>query len=302
MADDLPNLNALRVFEAAARLLSFKEAAGYLYVTPGAVSQQIKALEEELGIKLFIRSKRGLNLTEAGRELFPVVREAFRNIGDATARLKESDRKGPLTVSVLPSFAAKWLVPRMGRFRREHPEVDLRISASLHLVDFLRDEVDVAIRYGPGIYPDLWSMHLLDEYLFPVCSPGLLEGRIPLKTPDDLRRHELLHDEDSQDWRVWLGALGITDINVARGAVFNDAAMVLQAAMEGQGIAVTRASLVREDLAAGRLVKPFDQDWQSENGYYLVCPKDYAQRPKVLAFRDWLLEEVVREKEEFPYP
>lgn len=291
MAAPLPSLNGLRAFEAAARHLSFKQAAQALFVTPGAVSQQVRALEDELGVALFRRRNRGIALTPAGEALYPVVREAFSRIAAAVDDVREHDRAGPLTVSVLASFAAKWLVPRLGRFRARHPEIDVRLSATNELVDFARDDVDMAIRLGGGRYPGLHAVHLLDDAVFPVCSPLLMQGPHPLRRPADLRHHTLLHDESPEDWRVWLRHHDVSGVDPERGPVFNDAAMALQVAIAGQGVAMSRRVLVADDLAAGRLVKPFDLDLPYQLAYYVVCPEATAQRPKVAHFREWLLAE-----------
>ena len=199
----LPSLNALRAFEAAGRHLSFTRAAEELHVTQAAVSHQIKSLEEQLGIRMFRRGPRGLLLTDAGQSYLPDVREAFQRLTFATDRLLEDDARGAITVSVLPSFAARWLVPRLTRFRADHPDVEVRVSADDRLADFDRDDVDEAIRYGRGDYPGLKSDRFLSEELFPVCSPDLL-ARLPLDRPEDLGRHTLLHDDMRIDWSVWL--------------------------------------------------------------------------------------------------
>lgn len=284
----LPSLNALRAFEAAARHLSFKEAAAELYVTPGAVSQQVKALEDELGLALFHRHNRAITLTEAGQGLLPVATEAFRRLSDTVERLRANDRAGVLTISVLPSFAAKWLVPRLGRFGAAHPEIDVRISATTRLVDFKREDVDVGIRHGAGHYPGLHAERLMGEALFPVCSPALLEGPNPLRTPADLAHHTLLHDDGHNDWTQWLRLVGAPEVNPLRGAVFNDAAIMLQAAIAGHGVAIARTMLVEEDLAMGRLVRPFEQSLPYDLAYYLVCLPETAEKPKVAAFRAWV--------------
>jgi LysR family glycine cleavage system transcriptional activator len=289
---ELPSLNALRAFEAAARRGSMKAAAAELFVTPGAVSQQIKSLEESLGAPLFRRLKGGLTLTETGAALYPVLRESFESIARALERLKRREQAGPLTVSVLPSFAAKWLVPRLGRFRERHPEIDVRISANVHLADFTREDVDVGIRHGQGEYPGLRSDRLLSVPLYPVCSPRLLNGGHPLREPADLRFHTLLHDDSPREWRRWLKLHGVRGVDAERGPVFNDAAMAVEAAVEGQGVAMTRAELAEQDLAEGRLVKPFDLSLPIEAAYYFVSPEAVADWPKVVAFREWLLEEV----------
>ena len=291
MSRRLPPLNALRAFEAAARHLSFTRAAEELHVTQTAISHQIKALEERLGVQLFRRLPRGLLLTEEAQRYLPPVRAAFDQIAAATDRLSR-DRAGILTVSVLPSFAAKWLVPRLGRLRQAHPELELRIIATPRLADFARDEVDVGIRMGRGHYPGLRVERLFGDTLFPVCSPQLLAGPAPLRTPEDLRHHLLLAGDEHPGWAEWLRHAGVEGVEVPRGPLLDDSSLVLQAAIDGQGVALTRASLAAHDLAAGRLIKPFELALPFHLAYYLVAPEATADQPKVKAFRDWLLAEV----------
>ena len=291
MPYDIPTLNGLRAFEAAARLGAIKEAAIELHVTSGAVSQQVKSLEGELGAALFHRGSRGIVLTEAGAILYPVVRDAMQRISNAVEGLRDRERVGIVTVSVMPSFAAKWLVPRLGGFREAQPDIDVRISANPDKVDFSREDVDLAIRYGHGPFPGLRCDWLLGGDLFPVCAPGLLRGPHPLTSPEALRHHTLLHDETHEDWEVWLRTHRVDDVRARRGTVFTDAAMALQAAMQGQGVALGRAELVGTDLAEGRLVRPFALNLPNRNAYWVVCPESVADWPKVAAFREWVLQE-----------
>jgi LysR family glycine cleavage system transcriptional activator len=291
VARRLPPLTGLKAFEAAARHLSFTRAAEELYVTQTAISHQIKALEERLGVQLFRRLPRGLLLTEEAQRYLPAVRDAFDLIAAATDRLVAVSASGTLTVSVLPSFASKWLVPRLGRFRAACPDIDLRISTSSHLVDFSREDVDVGIRMGRGVYPGLRVDWLFGESLVPVCSPELLTGPQPLRSPEDLGRHELLHEDDYAGWELWLELAGVEGVPVRRGPIFTDGAMVVQAAADGQGVALARRALAAGDLAAGRLVQPFDVSIPHDLAYYLVCPEASAERPKVRRFREWLLAE-----------
>ncbi len=291
MARRLPPLNALRAFESAARHLSFTRAAEELNVTQAAISHQVKGLEERLGIALFRRLNRALLLTDAGQAYLPAVHDAFDRIAEATARLTAHDRAGVLTVSVLPSFAAKWLVPRLGGFRHAHPDIDVHIAPSDRLTDFAREDVDLAIRYGKGEWPGLRADRMLTEEIFPVCSPRLLEGPHRLRTPADLRHHTLLHDDMRIDWRLWLLAAGVDGIDASRGPSFTDSSMVIQAAVEGQGVALGRSALAADDLAAGRLVKPFDISLPAAVAYYVVCPEATAGRPKIVAFREWVIAE-----------
>ena len=303
MARRLPPLNALRAFEAAARHLSFTKAAEELYVTQAAISHQIKALEATLDVQLFRRLNRRLMLTDAGQLYLPALTEAFDGIDAATGRLRADENAGSLTVSVANSLAAKWLLPRLPRFRERHPEIDVEVSAADRLVDFGRDNVDMGIRYGLGNYPGLKVDPLMEDTVFPVCSPQLADGRlvdglVPLRAPEDLRRHTLLHDDvstgEAPDWRRWLTAAGVTGVNPERGPRYSHSSLVLQAAIDGQGVALGRSSLVSLDLEAGRLVQPFGPTLPSHYACYVVSPVATAERPKIKAFRDWLLEEAGR--------
>jgi LysR family glycine cleavage system transcriptional activator len=302
MARNLPPLNSLRAFEAAARHLSFTKAAEELHVTPAAISHQIKALEEQLGVPLFRRLTRALRLTQAGQAALPPMRDGFDSLADAVDLLRAHENSGALTVSLDPSFAAKWLVPRLDRFRAALPDLDVRLDATDKLTDFQRDNVDLAIRYGSGNYPGLEVERLLSEEIFPVCSPKLLEGPAPLAQPSDLRHHTLIHLEwDSENvtapnWRMWLLAAGIHDIDFTRGPVFSMTTLALQAAIEGQGVALASSFLVADDLAAGRLVVPFDLSVCDplDFAYHVVVPKRTADLPKVVAFKTWLLDEIAR--------
>ncbi len=296
MVRRLPPLNAIRAFEAAARHLSFTKAAKELFVTQAAVSHQIKALETALGVQLFRRFNRRLMLTDAGQAYLPPLREALDGIAAATERLRAAEETGALKVSVLPSFAAKWLLPRLSRFRERHPEFDVQVSANSALVDFARDQVDIAIRYGFGRYPDHEVEFFMGDRIFPVCSPRLLAEGPPLQEPRDLRHHTLLHDADalateSESWRVWLEAAGVADVDASRGPGFSDSSMLLQAAIDGQGVALGRSALAALDLEAGRLVQPFGPSIPSNLNYFIVTPQGGGERPKARLFHDWLLEE-----------
>ncbi|MDH5410207.1 MAG: transcriptional regulator GcvA [Alphaproteobacteria bacterium] len=291
MVTRLPPMNTLRAFEAAARYLSFTLAAEELHITQAAVSHQIKTLEQALGVRLFRRLNRAIRLTEEGQEFVSEVRMALNHLATAVEKLAAPDAGGPLTVSVLPSFASKWLVPRLGRFRDKHPEIDVRIDPSNQLTDFRRDDVDLVVRYGKGEYEGLHSVRLMTEDIFPVCSPSLLEGPNALFKPEDLRRHTLLHDDAYVDWAMWLLVAGVKGIGQRQGPFFTDSAMVIQAAVEGQGVALARGALAAGDIAAGRLVKPFDIAIPTKYAYYILSPKATSHHPKIAAFREWLLEE-----------
>ena len=286
----LPPLNALRSFEAAARHESFTKAAEELCVTQGAVSHQVKALEQELGVKLFHRERQRLVITEPGRQYLVVVRDALDRIALGTERLVQRQNSGVLTVSTSPDFAAKWLVRRLGRFAEAHPDIDLRISATLEHVDFARSDVDVAVRHGDGNWPGLAVTRLCTEELFAVCSPKLIAERANVQ-PADILKHPLLHLDDHADWPRWLDAAGLRDREPVWGPVFNRASMVIDAAVDGQGIALARTSLAAKDLIDGRLVRPFPITLPLAKTYWIVCPEVTATLPKIVVFREWLLAE-----------
>jgi LysR family transcriptional regulator, glycine cleavage system transcriptional activator len=302
MARNLPPLNSLRAFEAAARHLSFTKAAEELHVTPAAISHQIKGLEDQLGVPLFRRLTRALRLTEAGQAALPPLRDGFDKLADAVDLLRAHEEGGTITVSIEPSFAAKWLVPRLDRFHAAQPDLEVRLDATDKLADFQRDNVDLAVRYGSGDYPGIEVERLLSEEIFPVCSPKLLNGPAPLAQPDDLRHHRLLHLDWNQEsltaptWRMWLLAAGIHDIDFTRGPVFSMNSLALQAAIEGQGVALASRLLAADDLEVGRLVMPFDLSVCDplDFAYYVVIPKRTANLPKVVAFRTWLMGEIAR--------
>jgi LysR family transcriptional regulator, glycine cleavage system transcriptional activator len=289
MRHRLPPLNALRAFEAAARHESFTRAAAELFVTQGAVSHQVKALETELGVRLFNRAPTGLVLTEAGKDYLVAVRDGFDRIALGTERLLQRQNAGVLTVSTSPDFAAKWLVHRLGSFVDAHPEIDLRISATLHHVDFAREEVDVAVRHGDGNWPGLDVVRLSSEQLFPVCSPKLLSGRKRLSKPADILKYPLIHMDTRVDWPRWLEAAGVDGAKVMHGPVLNRASMVIDAAINGQGIALARTTLAAFDIINGRLVRPFAEMLRLSKTYWIVCPKATAALPKIQTFREWLL-------------
>jgi LysR family transcriptional regulator, glycine cleavage system transcriptional activator len=294
MALSLPSLNGLRAFEAAARHLSFTRAADELNVTQTAISHQIRRLEEQLGLKLFVRRNRALALTREAESYLPAVRAAFEDLRRATQRLKRPQRDGLLTVSTLASLAAKWLLPRVVAFQEAHPGLEVRVSASTHLVDFQREEIDLAVRYGRGDWPGLRADWLMAEDIFPVCSPALLKGPHPLRKPEDLAHHTLLHATLSrEDWQLWLTAAGLpTELAQRRGLTFDQSFMCVEAAIEGLGVALGRSAFVEADIAAGRLVVPFDVVLPAEAGFYIVAPEETADDPKIALFRDWLIKSV----------
>jgi LysR family glycine cleavage system transcriptional activator len=288
----LPSLNGLRAFEAAARHQSFTLAAAELNVTQTAISHQIRRLEEELGIRLFVRQNRALALTPQARDYLPGVRAAFNDLRLATDRLRRSENEQVLTVSTLASLAATWLLPKLSPFQEAHPGIEVRITTSTSMVDFKSGDVDAAIRYGRGRWPGLRADWLTADQLFPVCSPALLTGNRPLRTPADLEHHTLLHTSGAfgDDWRLWLTAAGSpADISKHPGLSFDMIFMTLQAALDGLGVAVGRTTYVEGNLARGRLVVPFQISLPLDAGFYLVSPEAKADTPKLKAFREWLL-------------
>jgi LysR family glycine cleavage system transcriptional activator len=294
----LPPLNSLRAFEAAARHLSFAKAAEELNVTPAAISQQVKGLEAFYDVALFHRATRALFLTDAGQAALPTLREGFDKLAEAANRISSHQSNSVLTISVTPSFAAKWLMPRLEHFVSAHPEFDVRLDATEDLTKFGADNVDAAIRYGSGDYDGFFSTCLMDEEAFPVCSPALLKGPHPLSSPEDLRHHSLLHvawrvqSELQPNWSMWLKAAGVQeDVNVNRGPRFSSEALSVQAAVEGLGVALTLHSLANDDLKAGRLVRPFAPSVSDETNffYHFVCPHPNIEIAKVKAFHEWLV-------------
>ncbi len=295
MARKLPPLNALASFEAASRHLSFSKAADELHVTHGAVSRAVRHLEESLGVELFVRATRSVSLTSTGTKYAAQVRDILDQLESATLAITGRNATGILSISTLDSFAGKWLVPRLFGFRRLHSDIDVRLSTSERLADFVSDGIDIAIRYGRGQYPGLEAELLMQEELFPVCSPKLLDGPHPLRAPSDLKFHTLIHDDFHIDWSMWLRAAGIAGIDPHRGPRLNSSGQALQAAILGEGVVLGRSALVGDDLAAGRLVRPFEFKMPAGLAYYLVYPPRALQRKKVKAFRDWLFAEIAQE-------
>ena len=271
-----------------------------MFVTPAAISHQVKALEEHLGVALFRRLNRGMELTDAGLILLPGLGEGFDRLAEAVETLNRQTTDRPIVVTVTPSFAAKWLVPRLDHFHDHHPDIDVRIDATNRLVDFAHEDVDIGIRNGPEPAPPLQAHLLFCEEVFPVCSPALLKGKYPLRIPADLSKHTLLHlDGLTQtafwpDWKMWLINAGVEGVDVRRGAHFNLSTLVIQAAIEGQGVALGSAVLSKDDLAAGRLVKRFNLTVETKSAYHLVYQESKSNEPKIVAFRDWFLDEIER--------
>jgi len=298
----IPPLNALRAFEVAARHLSFTRAADELFVTPSAVSHQVKTLEENLGVMLFTRDSKSLTLTSAGKAYLPGVQEAFKQLVYATHQLHQSLGVPSLKINLPPTFAVKWLTPRMQRFMQAHPDIDLKISTAKDMVDFTREDFDMAVRYGRGVYPGLYSELCLPVEVFPVCSPQLLKDPArPLKSPEDLRFHVLLHDESTYadvsnpNWAMWLEYAGVTDVDTTRGPSFWPSHLVIGAAIDGLGVALAKKHWVVDDIASGRLVRPFAGSMQVEFAYYIIFPEDRAKDPRIRAFLEWMREELARD-------
>lgn len=299
MARDLPPLNALRAFEAAGRHRSFTRAAVELNVTPAAVSHQVNALERYLGLRLFRRHPQGLLLTEAGQRAMPGIGSGFDQIAAAVAGLRAAESEQPLTVSVTPSLAARWLVTRLEQFRGLHPGIEVRIDTGEQLTDFRREDVDVGLRYGTGNYPGLHVECIGTQRVFPVCSPWLAGGEHPLREPADLKHHTLIHvdwkrgDMSAPAWRTWLEAAGVAGMVRARaGPRYTHHSMSLQAAVAGHGVALGSTLLVVDDLAAGRLVAPFETALDEQYCYYFVCLPESLTSPRVSAFREWIFAEL----------
>lgn len=288
-----PPLSALQSFEVASRVLSFTRAAEELHVTPAAISHRIKTLEERLGTSLFHRENNKLLLTDRGLAYIPAVREALELIAQATAQVGEEQTSGTLNLSLLPTFAVRWLVPRLADLQRSCLDIDLRLSTTYKLIDFAKENFDAAVRYGQGDWPGLQSTCLFHEELVPVCSPRLLDGPHPMREPGDLTQFTLLHSETClENWPTWLNAAGALNVDSDSGLHFDSCLLTLQAAEDGLGITAANREYVSRDLAAGRLVAPFSHTVEKELGWYFVCPEALAERPKIVDFRNWLLDQV----------
>ena len=294
MRKSLQPLSSLRSFEAVARQLSFSRAADELNVTPGAVSQQIRTFEERLGVRLFDRTKRSVSLTQAAARMLPDVQAGLDLLSRACSNQALPVGERTLTISVAPSFAFKWLLPRLPSFHDQHPDIELRISATVELADFRRDGIDLAIRLGHGRYAGLQAEPLFSEALTPLCSPKILKGKGRLKTPEDLRKHRIIHDTsipgqgEHSAWDKWLALAGAKHFSARRGVRFTLAELAMQAAIDGAGIVLGRLVLAEGDIAAGRLVRPFKIALPLDVSYFLVRSEDAAPRPKLLHFRSWL--------------
>jgi len=294
MTEMLPSLKALRAFEAAARHLNASRAAEELAVTQPAVTQQVKALEAFLGTRLLRRQGQGLTLTPTGRAFAERLHGAFAEITAATAEVLRRERGGgPLTVSMLPTLAQRWLIPRLGSFQEAHPEIEVRFSATARVVDLRREDVDLAIRFGDGAWPGCESTFLMANDVLPVLSPKLLESQ-HIKSVEDLARHTWLQvdaEPRDTDWRDWLAAAGVEGMEPQGRVAFESSSQALAAATAGLGVALAQRPFVIDDVAAGRLVVPLDEVLTSEQAYYMVTAQERAGGHRVSAFREWLLGE-----------
>ena len=286
-------LQALRTFVEVGQRKSVKAAAQALHVTPGAVSQQIRVLEDRLGVVLLERERLGMRLTEAGASVFPRLREAFLQIDQAMHDLESTKARRSLTVSTVATFAASWLVPRLGRFKQLHPDIEIRVEATSELVDLRRDRVDVALRHGLGDYPGLEVIPLMAPVLTPVASPGFLKAHgAVIHEAGDCLGYPLLHDGDRADWQLWLKAHGVADdMRAERGSAFDDDFLLIRAAEAGQGLALVPQAYAQEEIAAGRPIQVLDKPWPARFAYYAVTRPGAADRPEVRAFLDWIREE-----------
>lgn len=303
MRRSMPPLNSLKAFEAAARHLSISLAAQELSVTPAAISHQVRQLEDFIGLPVFERNGRGLALTDAGRAGLRDLRQGFASLEAAMDAIETLGETGVLNVSVAPSFASKWLLPRLSSFEAQHPDIDVHVSASMQLTDFANDGVDIAIRYGAGGYPDVIFEKLLTETLIPVCSPNFLRNVHALKAITDLGGVTLLHDDSPDNdpscpnWEMWLRAAGVNNVDASRGPRYNQASLVIEAVILGRGVALTKSALAAGDIEAGRLVRPFSTVLPVDFAYYFVAPKAKLNLPKVAFFRDWLRKQAVVEQD-----
>ncbi len=294
----LPPLKALRAFESAARHLSFTKAAAELHVTPAAIGHQIRALEDYFGQKLFERSTRKVEMTDIARWVLPVVTQGFDLLAEGGDRLVAPVTNPILNMTVEPDFAVRWLVQRLDNFQQLHPEWEVRLGTTYELVDLTQRDIDMGIRYGDGAYAGL-SAHLLgQEQVFPVCSPALMQGPHPIREPNDLRWHALIHDEWSMpleqawpSWKMWLKAAGADQVDPDPGTRFTSSNLTIEAAIAGQGVALSSTALVSNDIEHGLLVKPFEEKLSTplQLAYYVVYRPELEFEPKVVAFRDWIL-------------
>jgi len=296
----LPSLNALRAFEAIARHLSFAKAAEELHVTPAALSHQIRALEDQLGLELFHRRTRAIELTDAGRLIYPGIHAGFESVRNAVGQLERTRDQNIVVISATPGLVAKWLMPRLWRFLRAYPDIDARVSASMKVADFSAEGVDVAIRLSKRLMPDLHAQKLFEDSMLPVCAPRLVEQG--LRKPADLARFPLIHYDFATSmhappvWADWFPIAGLQGMDITRGLRVNAADHALDAAVSGAGVVLSHKLIASDDVHAGRLVCPFGPELPLTSAYYFVCPEGHETRPNVRAFRDWLFAEMEETK------
>ncbi|TRX57077.1 transcriptional regulator GcvA [Thalassomonas sp. M1454] len=295
MSKRLPPLNSLKAFEVSARLLSFTKAADELFVTQAAVSHQIKLLENHLGLKLFMRKNRTLLLTEEGQSYYLDIKDIFNSLQESTQRLLAKRAKGTITVCIQPSLAIQWLVPRLNEFNKLNPDIEVRIKADDRNDGTLADDVDIAFYYGHGHWPGIIADKVIAEYLQPVCSPILLSSENAVTDIASLQQHTLLHDTSRNDWKRWFKLVGIKSSKVDQGPLFSHSAIVLQAAVHGQGVALVNNILAKPEIDAGRLIAPFNKVLVNQDGFYLVCRDNQLDMARIAPFRNWVLETVKNE-------
>ncbi|CAN5695828.1 transcriptional regulator GcvA [soil metagenome] len=291
----LPNLAALRAFEAAARHQNFSRAAEEIHVTHGAISHQVRALEEELGCALFTRNGKRLAITPDGQQFAEVIRKALYDIASAAEALSRRQLQQRLAITMLPSFAARWLSPRLGRFIEQYPDLEVSLQSSNHLSDFVKEGIDIGIRFGAGKYAGLQSEHILDDVYYPVVSPHFNGGNLP-GTPQELAQSHLLRCH-GEPWVDWFALAGLNQPEPSGGVIFQDSSMLVRAALDGQGIALGRHTIVQNDLASGQLLRLFAIDLPCPSSYYLVYPARALEKPQVRAFREWLLQEIAEQNQ-----
>jgi LysR family glycine cleavage system transcriptional activator len=289
MTRKLPPLNSLRAFEAAARHLSFTRAADELFVTQAAVSHQVKSLEDYLDRPLFVRSPRNLQLTEYGQRLLPVLEESLDNMAEVIKNLRLEESRGMVKIRLAPSFSAKWLSPKLMDFWQLYPEVSLSMYHGNQAVDFAREDIDLAVTYGRGYWPGVDSYPIMQLDYFPVASPAYLASRPPIKSPAQMAEYYLLHDIDHETWVAWYRQVGLPDITLKSGYIFDDTNVLIQGALDGQGFALCSSQFVSDHLQSGRLVKVFDDALETDYAYYVCCPPSHLTRPGVREFRDWMV-------------
>jgi len=292
MRRKLPSLNSLKVFEAVARHLSFTKAAAELHVTQAAASHQIRKLESQIGVELFVRKSRNIQMTNEGKNLAPVMTKSLDAIADKLLQISADDGFAMLKVKLGPSISAKWLSPRLNDFWRHNPDVNLSLFHSNDEVDFMHEDIDVAITYGDGNWSGVDSVHLLSLDFFPVCSPALVAGFSSPLSETDLDQLPLLHDANYHSWSSWVNTSNFIHSNPHRGTIIDDTNVLVQAAIDGQGVAMGSSLLVQEHLRSGRLVQLFDHVLQPEEGYYIIFPKAHLVRENVRIFKDWLLSQI----------